>query len=246
MAAAWPRTSGRDPPAGGRRVAAARTSSRRSSPRSRARRRTRRRPRRPASPRSCGSTPRRRSGSRGDVLPIDATAGRRRAARVSSLREPCGVVLAISPFNYPAILVVHKLAPALAAGNAVILKPARRHAAHRAVARGAARSPPDCRRSRCSACAGPRRGDRAPRCAPTPVSQDQLHGLTRRRPRDRPRGGAEALHLRARLEHGRRRPARRGPRPRRPGAGALAASSTPGRTACRRSASSSTRTCATS
>ena len=40
------------------------------------------------------------------------------------LREPCGVVVAISPFNYPAILVVHKLGPALAAGNAVILKPA--------------------------------------------------------------------------------------------------------------------------
>jgi glyceraldehyde-3-phosphate dehydrogenase (NADP+) len=34
-------------------------------------------------------------------------------------------VVAISPFNYPALLVLHKLAPALAAGNAVVLKPAR-------------------------------------------------------------------------------------------------------------------------
>jgi len=34
-------------------------------------------------------------------------------------------VVAITPFNYPALLVLHKLAPALAAGNAVVLKPAR-------------------------------------------------------------------------------------------------------------------------
>ncbi|NKB42541.1 MAG: aldehyde dehydrogenase family protein, partial [Ilumatobacter sp.] len=37
---------------------------------------------------------------------------------------PTGIVVAISPFNYPGLLVVHKIAPALAAGNAVILKPA--------------------------------------------------------------------------------------------------------------------------
>src|ERR687886_536061 len=42
-----------------------------------------------------------------------------------TLRQPCGVVVAITPFNYPALLVLHKLAPALAAGNAVVLKPAR-------------------------------------------------------------------------------------------------------------------------
>lgn len=39
-------------------------------------------------------------------------------------REPIGVVAAITPFNFPLNLAVHKLAPALAAGNAVILKPA--------------------------------------------------------------------------------------------------------------------------
>jgi glyceraldehyde-3-phosphate dehydrogenase (NADP+) len=38
--------------------------------------------------------------------------------------EPCGIVVAITPFNYPALLVCHKIGPALAAGNAVILKPA--------------------------------------------------------------------------------------------------------------------------
>ena len=35
------------------------------------------------------------------------------------------MVVAITPFNYPALLALHKIAPALAAGNAVILKPAR-------------------------------------------------------------------------------------------------------------------------
>jgi acyl-CoA reductase-like NAD-dependent aldehyde dehydrogenase len=38
--------------------------------------------------------------------------------------EPCGVVVAIAPFNYPAHLAAHKLGPALASGNSVILKPA--------------------------------------------------------------------------------------------------------------------------
>jgi glyceraldehyde-3-phosphate dehydrogenase (NADP+) len=41
-----------------------------------------------------------------------------------TLRVPVGVVVAITPFNYPALLVAHKLGPAFAAGNAVILKPA--------------------------------------------------------------------------------------------------------------------------
>jgi acyl-CoA reductase-like NAD-dependent aldehyde dehydrogenase len=59
----------------------------------------------------------------GDVLPMDAApvgVGRLGYTR----REPAGVVVAITPFNYPAILVIHKIGPALAAGNAVVLKPA--------------------------------------------------------------------------------------------------------------------------
>ena len=38
-------------------------------------------------------------------------------------REPAGVVVAITPFNFPLNLVAHKLAPALVAGNTVVLKP---------------------------------------------------------------------------------------------------------------------------
>ena len=41
-----------------------------------------------------------------------------------TLRVPCGVVAAITPFNFPLNLVCHKIGPALAAGNAVLLKPA--------------------------------------------------------------------------------------------------------------------------
>lgn len=60
---------------------------------------------------------------RGETLPIDAQVGA--AGKFGfTLRVPCGVVLAITPFNYPVLLVLHKLGPALAAGNAVILKPA--------------------------------------------------------------------------------------------------------------------------
>src|SRR3990172_2268945 len=39
-------------------------------------------------------------------------------------RRPVGVIAAISPFNFPLNLVAHKVAPALAAGNVVVLKPA--------------------------------------------------------------------------------------------------------------------------
>ena len=58
----------------------------------------------------------------GEVLPLDAAANG--VDRLGfTLREPCGVVAAITPFNYPASLVALKLGPALAAGNAVIVKP---------------------------------------------------------------------------------------------------------------------------
>jgi len=60
---------------------------------------------------------------RGETLPIDAQAGARGKVAFT-LRVPCGVVAAITPFNYPLLLVLHKVGPALAAGNAVILKPA--------------------------------------------------------------------------------------------------------------------------
>jgi glyceraldehyde-3-phosphate dehydrogenase (NADP+) len=62
---------------------------------------------------------------RGETLPLDAQAGTRGKLGFT-LRIPCGVVVAITPFNYPLLLVAHKVGPALAAGNAVILKPARK------------------------------------------------------------------------------------------------------------------------
>ncbi len=59
----------------------------------------------------------------GDVIPMDASpAGVGKLAL--TLRRPIGVVAAISPFNFPLNLVAHKIAPALAAGCAVVAKPA--------------------------------------------------------------------------------------------------------------------------
>ncbi len=59
----------------------------------------------------------------GDVVPMDASpAGVGKVAYTTRL--PIGVVGAISPFNFPFNLVAHKVAPALAAGCAVVLKPA--------------------------------------------------------------------------------------------------------------------------
>src|SRR5687768_3435076 len=59
----------------------------------------------------------------GEMVPMDASqAGAGKLA--FTLRTPIGVVGAISPFNFPLNLVAHKIAPALAAGCAVVLKPA--------------------------------------------------------------------------------------------------------------------------
>ncbi len=59
----------------------------------------------------------------GEMVPMDAAqAGESKLA--FTLRRPIGIVGAISPFNFPLNLVAHKLAPALAAGCPVVLKPA--------------------------------------------------------------------------------------------------------------------------
>src|SRR6187200_521966 len=59
----------------------------------------------------------------GEMVPMDASqAGEGKLA--FTRRVPVGVVGAISPFNFPLNLVAHKIAPALAAGCAVVLKPA--------------------------------------------------------------------------------------------------------------------------
>ena len=67
-----------------------------------------------------------RAGVRGDeTLALDASpAGANHAGLVR--RFPVGVILAITPFNFPLNLVAHKLAPALATGNTVLLKPSPR------------------------------------------------------------------------------------------------------------------------
>lgn len=60
---------------------------------------------------------------RGETIPLDASPGN--ATKFGfTVRVPVGVVVAISPFNFPLNLVAHKVGPALAAGNAVIIKPA--------------------------------------------------------------------------------------------------------------------------
>jgi len=59
----------------------------------------------------------------GGTVPMDASAGGAGKLGVM-LRVPYGVVGAISPFNFPLNLVAHKLGPAIAAGNSVVLKPA--------------------------------------------------------------------------------------------------------------------------
>ncbi len=59
----------------------------------------------------------------GEVIPLDAAPGG--AGKLGfTLRIPCGIVAAITPFNFPLNLVCHKVGPAIAAGNAVLIKPA--------------------------------------------------------------------------------------------------------------------------
>lgn len=59
----------------------------------------------------------------GETIPMDAAPGGENRLGMT-WREPLGVVAAISPFNFPFNLVAHKLGPAFAAGNTVVLKPA--------------------------------------------------------------------------------------------------------------------------
>jgi acyl-CoA reductase-like NAD-dependent aldehyde dehydrogenase len=70
--------------------------------------------------RLCGEEARRTSGR---MVPLDGGPGGE--GRLGfTLREPLGVVCAITPFNAPLNTVCHKVGPALAAGNGVVLKPA--------------------------------------------------------------------------------------------------------------------------
>lgn len=59
----------------------------------------------------------------GETLPMDAAPGGENRVGYT-VREPIGVIGAITPFNFPMNLVAHKVGPAIAAGNSVVLKPA--------------------------------------------------------------------------------------------------------------------------
>ena len=58
----------------------------------------------------------------GETIPTDLMPSGKKTTAFFR-REPVGVVVAITPFNFPLNLVAHKIAPALGAGNAVVLKP---------------------------------------------------------------------------------------------------------------------------
>ena len=71
----------------------------------------------------------------GEIVPLDWLPGNEgRDAHVR--RVPLGPIAGISPFNFPLNLVAHKVAPALAAGNPIVLRPAIADAGQRAQARG--------------------------------------------------------------------------------------------------------------
>lgn len=59
----------------------------------------------------------------GEVLPINAA--KNGANKIGfTIHEPIGVIAAITPFNFPMNLVAHKIGPAIASGNTIVLKPA--------------------------------------------------------------------------------------------------------------------------
>ncbi len=151
-----------------------------------------------------------------------------------TFREPLGVVGLITPWNFPLVIASWKVAPALAAGNTVVLKPAEltpltaleleRIALEAGLDEGVL-----------NVVAGPGVGlrpaaGRAPR-----RRQDRLHRLDRGRPRDRRRRRADdqAGDARARRQVGERRLRRRRPRGGRRGRAERRCSPTPARTAAR-------------
>ena len=145
----------------------------------------------------------------GETVPLDASAaGEGRMGFY--LRVPVGVVAAITPFNFPLNLVAHKVAPALAAGNTVVLKPADR------TPLTAVRAGPHARRRRAAgrrarSRARRRRHDRRGAGAPSGAGQDLVHRQPggggahpgHRRPQARDAGARQQL---GRDDRARRRP----------------------------------------
>jgi len=61
--------------------------------------------------------------SEGELIPVDIAKGNDQMFGISK-RFPLGIVMGISPFNFPLNLVAHKVAPSVASGNSIVLKPA--------------------------------------------------------------------------------------------------------------------------
>jgi lactaldehyde dehydrogenase len=61
----------------------------------------------------------------GETVPLDACIGGKTAIGFT-IKVPIGVVSTITPFNYPVNLAIHKIAPAIAAKNTVVLKPSKK------------------------------------------------------------------------------------------------------------------------
>ncbi len=59
----------------------------------------------------------------GEIIPVDIEPNGTAYSPAISLYVPRGPILAIAPFNFPLNLIAHKVAPALAAGNSIIVKP---------------------------------------------------------------------------------------------------------------------------
>ena len=133
-----------------------------------------------------------------------------------TIKEPLGVVAAIVPFNYPLLLLCWKIAPALAAGNTVVIKPSElTPLATLRMVEHAMRAPAERRRQRGDGRARGRRGARGRSARRV----HRVHGIDGRGDEDRgPRGRAvEARESRARRHRSADRV--RGRRSRRRGAG---------------------------
>ncbi len=153
-----------------------------------------------------------------------------------TIREPRGVIAAISPFNFPLNLVAHKVAPALAGGNAVVLKPAS-NTPLTAMRLGGdpQRGRPPRRRPAGRRGLGQHHrqqdGDRRAH------QHGELHRQPAGGPADRQGRRHEDGHAGAGQQLGHHRRGRRQPRARRPARRSPAASPTPARSASRCSAS---------
>ena len=148
----------------------------------------------------------------GETVPMDASpSGEGRVGFY--LRAPLGVVAAITPFNFPLNLVAHKVAPALAAGNTLVLKPAEETPLTAVAAGGDPRRGRACRTASCELVHGDGADDGRGARAPSGAGQGLVHWQPAGRRAHPASRRSQARHPRARqqLRHDRR--ARRQPRP---------------------------------